>query len=126
MRKYYEEHKEEYKSYRKNSYSKHQEERKARMKKRYEEDMNKNGVSKGYIRIVSNDILDKVHGKLDCYEIHHCFGYEDSNKFIYIPKYLHTQIHRLLRDNNIPADSNHWNAIRDIVNSCEDYTYIRT
>lgn len=96
-----------------------------RKRKYMSEDVNSDGVPKANIRTSSRRILCKSHSKLKDYEIHHCFGYEDPNKFIYIPRDLHLKIHQLLRDNKIPSDSNHWNAIRDLVNSCEEYTYIR-
>jgi len=95
-------------------------------KKYMSEDLNSNGVKKSSIRAQSRLYLYSKHSKIEGYEVHHCFGYEDYKKFIYVPKELHLQIHKLLRDNNIPADSNHWNSIRDLVNSCEEYTYIRT
>lgn len=89
-------------------------------------DVNSAGVTKHRIRFDSRYILSKNHAKLSGYEIHHCFGYGDPNRFIYIPKQLHQKIHQLLRDNNLSADSDHWNAIRDLVNGYEEYTYIRT
>ena len=58
------------------------------------------------------------------YEIHHCFGYDDPSKFIYISKSLHIKIHQYLRDNNIDADSNHYDYIKHMINECEEYTYI--
>ena len=112
--KWRDEHREEYKSYQK----KYQ-------KKYIAMDVNTEGVTKNRIRTQSARILYNTHAKISGYEIHHCFGYEDPNRFIYIPKTLHTQIHRLLREKNISAESNHWNAIRDLVNSCEEYTYVR-
>lgn len=125
-KKYKAEHLEEHKAYMKKYRDEHSEECKARKKKYLSENLNKNGVTKNQIRVISRRFLNRTHSKLDGYEIHHCFGYEDPNKFIYIPKTLHLKIHQLLRDNNIPADSDHWNVIRDLVNSCEEYTYIRT
>lgn len=100
-------------------------ERNERMKRRRSELLNNLGLPKANVRTYSNLILLKNHTKLQGYQIHHCFTYDDPNRFIYIPKYLHLQIHRLLRDKKIPADSDHWNVIKDLVNSCEDYTYIR-
>lgn len=102
----------------------HKLERNAYMKDYNSKDVNSAGVTKHWIRVLSNRILFKKHYKLRGYEIHHCFGYEDPSKFIYIPRTLHQQIHQMLRDDKIPADSNHWNSIRDIVNSCEEYTFI--
>lgn len=87
-------------------------------------DLNSQGVTKNHIRTKSRIYLFSKHSKLSGYEIHHAFGYDDCTKFIYIPKTLHLQIHKLLRDNNISSDTNHWMSIRDLVNSCEQYTYI--
>ena len=125
MRKYYAEHREYYKKWRAEHREEYREYQRGYMKKWKAEDLNNNGVTKNRIRHESGRILDNCHTKLPGYEIHHCFGYEDPNKFIYIPKSLHLQIHQLLRDKKIPADSDHWFAIRDLVNSCEEYTYIR-
>ena len=140
MRKYYYEHKEEIREYKRKWRAEHRDKINARhrkyradhieeyndMKRKYRaEDLNKYGVTKSSIRVTSGRILDKCHAKLPNYEIHHCFGYDDAEKFIYIPKSLHLQIHQLLRDKNIPSDSDHWNYIRELVNSCEEYTYIR-
>lgn len=136
VRKWKAEHHEEYKAYHRKSYAKHSEEVKAyRRKYRAEhkayrkkwnaEDLNKNGIPKNNVRSASGRILVKVHRKIRGYEIHHCFGYEDPDKFIYIPKKLHDEIHSFLKRLGIPSDENHWNVIRDMVNSCEEYTYIR-
>lgn len=97
----------------------------ARMRKFLAEDLNSQGKRKQTIRSLSGYILSKCHAKLPGYQIHHCFSYEDPSKFIYIPKSLHLEIHQLLRDQKIPADSDHWMAIRDLVNSYEEYMYIR-
>lgn len=117
---------EKYREQRKKWKAEHREEFNAHMRKQMANDLNKNGVPKHNIRQRSKQILYKTHSKIPGYEIHHAFGYDDSNRFIYIPKTLHQKIHQLLRDKNIPSDSNHWNSIRDIVNSYEGYTYIRT
>lgn len=122
MKKYNAEHREEYKKY----YSEHREERHARQKKYISEDVNKNGVTKNRIRMRSRMILKKGHTKLKGYEIHHCFGYEDAEKFIYIPRDLHLKIHQFLRDNNIPAHIEHFNAIRELISSYPGYTYIHS
>lgn len=89
-------------------------------------DLNINDKTKMSIRQQSRWILfnKRKHTKLKGYEIHHCFGYEDPAKFIYIPKSLHTKIHQYLRDNNIDADSNHYKFISTMINECEEYTYI--
>ncbi len=126
MRKYRAEHREKLREKWKNRRMEHKEEYRARKKKERAENRNKNGVTKSQIRVESGRILDKCHTKLSGYEIHHCFGYEDPNKFIYIPRELHLKIHQLLIDKKIQSDSNHWNLIRELVNECNEYTYIRT
>lgn len=108
-----------------NYYLEHRDEYSERHRDFLQKDLNSYGENKGKIRLNSRRILFKTHCKLTGYQIHHCFGYEDPKKFIYIPKDLHIQVHELLRDKNIPADSDHWNIIRDLVNSCDQYTYIR-
>ena len=89
-------------------------------------DLNSDGKTKDSIRFQSNKILFKQrkHTKLKDYQIHHAFGYNDPSKFIYIPKSLHYKIHQYLRDNNIDADSNHYDYIKHMINECEEYTYI--
>ena len=89
-------------------------------------DLNSNGKTKNYIRMHSNRILFKQrkHIKLKDYQIHHAFGYDDPFKFIYIPKSLHNKIHQYLRDNNIDANSNHYDFIKQMINECQEYTYI--
>ena len=88
-------------------------------------DLNSLGKTKNSIRRESLKILKQMNLKLPDYQIHHCFGYEDANRFIYISKSLHLKIHQYLRDHNISADSNHWMQIRDIVNAADEFTYIR-
>ena len=111
---YHKAHKEEIKAY-----------GKAYMKEYNKTDVNSLGQTKNSIRCKSMRILKKSGIKIPDYEIHHCFGYEDASKFIYISKELHTKIHRFLRDNNIDADSDHWMAIRDLVNSTDEFMYIK-
>lgn len=128
--------KEEIRAYNKAWYQAHKEEIKAK-KKVYEQankerrreykriDLNLLGETKNNIRIKSNRILKKMNLKINNYEIHHCFGYEDPSKFIYISKSLHLKIHQYLRDNNIDVDSNHWLRIRDMVLHCNEYFYAK-
>lgn len=97
-----------------------------KQKEYHNKDLNINGVTKTYIRNKSYRILKKNHTRIPGYEIHHCFGYEDAEKFIYIPRELHLNIHQFLRDNNIPAHIDHFNAIRGLISSYPGYTYIRT
>ena len=133
---YYQAHKEQHKVAMKAWEQSHREEKKASAKawqqshreeiKEYKKaDVNSLGETKASIRLKSLNILKKSGIKIPGYEIHHCFGYEDPSKFIYISKSLHLKIHQYLRDNNIDADSDHWMAIRDIVNSTDEFMYIK-
>lgn len=125
QRQYRAEHRDKLFERRRKYFDEHRAQFNASMKKLLAEDVNSNGITKNCIRARSNRLLYKSHEKLPGYQIHHCFGYEDPAKFIYIPKSLHLQIHQLLRDKKIPADSDHWMAIRDLFNSCQEYTYIK-
>ena len=141
---YYQKHSEEFKAYQKAYYrankkehlercksyrQEHKEQLKAYSKeynKAYQKaDLNSLGQTKNSIRCASNAILKQMNLKIPDYEIHHCFGYDDPNKFIYISKSLHLKIHQFLRDNNIDAGSDHWMAIRDLVNSIDEFMYIK-
>ena len=122
-------HKEQYKAYQK-AYKKvwnaaHKEQYKAYQKAYTKSDVNSLGQTKNYIRLKSNKILKKMNLHIPGYETHHCFGYEDASKFIYISKSLHLKIHQFLRDNNIDANTDHWMAIRDLVNSTDEFMYIK-
>lgn len=87
---------------------------------------NEIGKRLGNVRDASSYYLFKTlkHNKLKGYEIHHCFGYDDHTKFVYIPKTLHFKIHQYLRNNKIDAKSNHYNEIVQMINECTEYTYI--
>ena len=120
-RAYYQAHKEEIKT-KKKVYEQKNKERRSEYKRI---DLNSLGETKNNIRIKSYRILKKMNLKINNYEIHHCFGYEDPSKFIYISKSLHLKIHQFLRDNNIEVDSNHWLRIRDMVLHCNEYFYAK-
>lgn len=133
---YYESHKEQMKASMKAWRESHKESEKARMKawqeshkeelKEYRKsDVNANGETKNSIRSKSRRILNQMNIHIPGYQIHHCFGYEDPAKFIYISKALHLKIHQYLRDNGIDASSDHWMAIRDLVNSTDEFMYIK-
>lgn len=143
-KEYYQAHKEELKAYQKayqKAYSQnHKEETKTASKAYYKAnkeyynayhkaykkyDVNSLGQTKESIRSKSLYILKKMHLNIPGYQIHHCFGYEDPSKFIYISKSLHLKIHQYLRDNNIDASSDHWMQIRDLVNSTDEFMYIK-
>lgn len=88
-------------------------------------DVNSFGESKHSIRNKSRQILKQMNLHIPGYEIHHCFTYDDPSKFIYISKSLHLKIHAYLREHNIDAGKDHWMQIRDIVNSADEFTYIK-
>ncbi len=123
MKAWYQEHMEECKAQHKAWYQAHKEEHNAYIKS----DTNSFGKTKQSIRLKSRRYLFNVlkHTKLKGYEIHHCFGYDDYRNFIYIPKSLHLKIHQYLRDNNIDADTDHYNQIAPLIIACEEYVYIK-
>ena len=125
MKAYYQAHKEEKKAYTKAYRQAHKEQCIACNKAYMKADVNSFGESKNNIRGKSKYILKKMKLKIPGYEIHHCFGYDDPTKFIYISKSLHLKIHQFLRDNNIAADSDHWMQIRDMVLHCNEYFYAK-
>ena len=138
MKAYYQAHKEEMNAQMKSWWQEHREEQKAKMKAYYQahreesnayykSDTNSLGQTKNSVRVKSRRYLFNVlkHTKLKGYEIHHCFGYDDYKKFIYIPKELHLQIHQFLRDNHIDADTDHYNKIVHLIIACEEYVYIK-
>ena len=122
---YYQDNKEKVKAY----YHAHKDKRKpyyqAYMKEYNKTDVNSLGQTKASIRQKSRQILKQMHLNIPGYEIHHCFTYDDASKFIYISKALHQKIHNYLRDNNIDADADHWMQIRQIVNSTDEFVYIK-
>lgn len=126
MKAYYETHREEVKAQMKAYYESHKEQHKAQMKAYNRSDVNSLGQTKHSIRVKSNSILKKSGIKIPGYEIHHCFGYEDASKFIYCSKEMHLKIHQFLRDNNIDASTDHWMAIRELVNSTNEFWYIKS
>lgn len=136
LKAWYAAHKYEIKAYSKDYYSANKEEIKAYQQEHKEEireyskaykksDLNSLGQTKQSIRQKSQRILKQMNLHIKGYEIHHCFGYEDASKFIYISKSLHRTIHKYLRDNNIDASSDHWMAIRELVNDTDEFTYIK-
>ena len=120
---YYQSHKEEIKAY----YEAPKEERRAKMRAYYEShkerfkaylkaDNNHLGETKNNVRRKSNKYLSKYGTKIIGYEIHHCCGYTEPYKFIYCSKEIHNQIHSYLREHNIPADSDHYEQIKHLLN----------
>ena len=114
-------HKEEAKAYR----QAHKEEYNAYIQAYNRSDVNSLGETKNSIRSKSINILKKSGIKIPGYEIHHCFTYDDPSKFIYISRSLHRKIHQYLREHNIDASSDHWMPIRDLVNSSDEFVYIK-
>ena len=112
---YYEAHKEEHLERCKSYQKAHKEEFKAYMKAYQKSDLNSLGKTKNSIRKRSLYILKKSGIKIPDYQIHHCFTYNDPSKFIYCSKELHVKIHQFLRDNNINADSDHYEQIKHLL-----------
>lgn len=104
---WYQSHKEEKKAYN----QEHKEER----KKWYNDDVNSLGEPKANVRARSRKYLNNHGTKINGYEIHHCFTYNDHKKFIYCSKEIHKLIHSYLREHNIPADSNHYEQIKHLL-----------
>ena len=125
MKAWHEAHKESEKAIMKAYNQAHKEEYNAYMKAYKKADVNSLGQTKESIRKKSIRILKKSGIKIPGYQIHHCFGYEDPSKFIYCSKELHLKIHQFLRDNNIDAETDHWMTIRDLVNSTDEFLYIK-
>ena len=76
-------------------------------------------------RAASNRILRKLGIRVDGYEIHHCWGYDDPSKFVYIPRRLHRDIHIALNEAGIDAKNNHWDHIKDIIMNYKGFTLIK-
>ena len=112
---YYQAHKEEHKAYMKAYLKAWYEAHKDSEKEKKQADLNALGQTKSSIRKKSNIYLNKYGTKIKGYEIHHCFGYNDPSKFIYCSRETHLKIHQFLRDNNIDADSDHYEQIKHLL-----------
>ena len=112
-------HKEQYKEYQKAYRESHKEyynEYHRNYDKAYQQaDLNSLGQTKLSIRKESRKYLNKHGTKIPGYEIHHCFTYDEPYKFIYCSKETHQLIHAYLREHNIPADSEHYNQIKHLL-----------
>ena len=121
MKAWRQSHREERKAYQKDWEQAHKEDTKAYQKayqKAYSKsNTNTQGKKKSSVRCMSRYYLFNMlkNKKIEGYEIHHCFGYEDYKKFIYIPKELHLAIHQFLRDNEIDADYDHYSKIEHLI-----------
>lgn len=117
MKAYYQAHKEQRKAYRKAYFQTHKEACNEKSKAYNKVDVNSIGQTKQSIRLKSISILNKSGTKIPGYQIHHCFTYDDSTKFIYCSKETHLKIHQYLRDNNIDADSDHYEQIKHLLDA---------
>lgn len=81
----------------------------------YKSDLNSLGQTKNSIRLKSWRYLNKYGTKIPGYEIHHCCTYTEPYKFIYCSKEKHLKIHQFLRDNNIDADTDHYDKIKHLL-----------
>lgn len=88
--------------------------------------LNDKGQYISEIRKRSRRYLFHILGQeqLPNYEVHHCFTYNDYHKFIYVPKELHREIHKRLRELKIDAKSNHYEQIEDLIKNSDKYVYI--
>lgn len=125
MKAYYKSNKEYEKSKMKAWKEAHREQLNAYSREYTKSDINEQGELKHNIRKKSRRILKQMKLHIDGYEIHHCFGYKDPSKFIYCSKALHNKIHQLLRDHGIDSSIDHWMHIRDLVNSTDEFWYIK-
>ena len=115
MKAYRQAHKEEHKAYIESHKEQYKVYQKAYQKSYQKSDVNSLGQTKTSTRKKSWYILKQMNLHIPGYQTHHCFGYEDPTKFIYISKELHLKIHQFLRDNNIDADSDHYEQIKHLL-----------
>ena len=129
-KRYNEENRERIREWHKQDYLKHKEKARqlqhARLDRIYElrnKDLNNNGITKQEIRYKSFYYLKKYGKRIKGYEIHHCCGYDDPYKFIYVPRDFHRSIiHVYLRQHNISADEDHYDLIKHLLDdTCIKY-----
>ena len=116
-RAYYQSHKKEIKDRSKDYYQAHKEEYNEMNKSYIKSDLNSLGQTKNSIRKKSQSYLSKYGTKIPGYEIHHCCTYTEPYKFIYCSKEMHLKIHQYLRDNNIDADTEHYEQIKHLLDN---------
>lgn len=95
--------------------------------KRYkvEVDVTSDGKPRRNVRATSKKYLKRFGiEKQKGYVIHHCCGYENPDKFVYLPVELHNKIHKFLRANNIIADSNHYDMIKNMLSESDKPTFV--
>lgn len=95
--------------------------------KRYkvEVDVTSDGKPRRNVRATSKKYLKRFGiEKQKGYVIHHCCGYENPDKFVYLPVELHNKIHKFLRANNVIADSNHYDMIKNMLSESDKQTFV--
>lgn len=112
---YYQKHKEDKKAYNKSYRESHKDYYNDYSKKYSKADVNSFGKTKDSIRQKSKYYLKKHGTKIPGYQIHHCFTYDEPYKFIYCSREKHLEIHQYLRDNNINANTNHYEQIKHLL-----------
>ena len=130
MKAWYEANKEQEKVKKKAWYEVNKEQEKVKMKawkdshkehcKEYDKeyqnaDLNSLGQTKYSIRKKSRRYLMKFGQKIEGYQIHHCFTYNEPYKFIYCSRQMHRLIHSYLKQHNIDADSEHYQYIKHLL-----------
>ena len=91
-----------------------------------ETQVNSEGTLLNYVRIKSKRHMVTHLGfeKIPGYNIHHCFSYDDPERFVYLPKALHLAIHRFLRLNKIDAKTDHFEQIRAMLEESRVAVYL--
>ena len=115
MKAYKKAHKEEIKAYYKSWKEAHKERCNTYAKSYISNDLNSFGQTKHNIRQKSQYYLIKYGQRIDGYEIHHCFTYNEPYKFIYCSKEMHRLIHAYLKKHNIDADTEHYDYIKHLL-----------
>lgn len=89
-------------------------------------DTNSEGILLTNIRVRSHKYLVNELGfeKIPGYHIHHCFTYDDEERFVYLPAWLHHRIHRFLKKNGISAKDDHYQLILPMLRESRVAVYL--
>lgn len=89
-------------------------------------DANSEGILLSNIRIRSHKYLKNDLGftSIQGYHIHHCFTYDDAERFVYLPAWLHHKVHRFLKRNGISAKDDHYEQILPMLRESRVAVYL--
>lgn len=89
-------------------------------------DANSEGTLFSTIRIKSHKYLvnELEFEKIQGYQIHHCFTYDNEERFVYLPSWLHHKIHRFLKKNGISSNTDHYNEILPMMRESRVAVYL--